>query len=162
MHEKREDNTKTDRGLPAGSILKNKIIKNLTKTAKKIAVLATIITFAISFGIIVSHAQKNVDKGPETITLSDYAESESAVTFTHKSHGSTGEIGANCSTCHHKSNKFITPVKCSECHKMKVEEEVPNYSHAFHKLCIGCHKDEIVAGNDKTNLTCDSCHVQEK
>ena len=159
MHEKREDNTKTNRGLPARLYLK---LINFTKTAKKIVLLSTIITFAIFFGIIFSHAQKTVDEGPETITLSDYAGSEAVVTFVHKSHGSTGEVGANCITCHHKTNKFITPGKCSECHKIKPEEEVPNYSHAFHKLCIGCHKKEIVAGNDKISLSCDSCHDPEK
>ncbi len=159
MHKRKEDDTKTDRGLPAKLYFS---LVQFTKAAKKIVILSTIITLAISFGIIVSFAQKTVDEGPETITLSDYAASEKAVTFVHKSHGNTGKVGANCTTCHHKANKFITPGKCSECHKMQMEEEVPNYSHAFHKLCIGCHKEEIVAGNDKISLSCDSCHVPEK
>jgi len=159
MNERREDNTIIGRGLPVAPFLK---LVNIKKTAKKITLLSTIITFAISFGIIVSYAQRTVDEGPETITLSDYARSVEAVTFTHKSHGNTGEVGANCITCHHKANKFITPGKCSECHKMKVEEEVPSYPQAFHKLCIGCHKEEIVAGNDKIDLSCESCHVPKE
>jgi class III cytochrome C family protein len=159
MHKRKEDNTKTNRGLPAKLSLKSVNFTKITKTAKKIVIFSTIITLTTTFGIIVSHAQKALDEGPETITLSDYAGSVEAVTFVHKSHGSTGEVGANCTTCHHKANKFITPGKCSKCHKMQMEEEVPNYSHAFHKLCIGCHKEEIVAGNDKISLSCDSCHV---
>ncbi|MBN1571801.1 MAG: cytochrome c3 family protein [Deltaproteobacteria bacterium] len=126
---------------------------------RSILLISAIVLTASLLGIVVSRAQKAVDEGPEVITLKDYAVTEEAVTFTHKNHGKTGEVGADCLTCHHTSNRLVTPGKCSECHKVKEEEDVLNHHQAFHMLCIGCHKKEIVAGNEKLNLTCDSCHV---
>jgi hypothetical protein len=132
------------------------------KRLKNVLLFSTVVLLASLFGIVISHAQKAVDEGPAVITLEDYAVSEEAVTFTHKNHGKSGEVGADCMTCHHKSNKFVTPGKCSECHKVEEVDEVLNHTQAFHMLCIGCHKKEIIAGSEAVNLTCDSCHVSKK
>ena len=153
MTQKVEKIENADRGHPFNGAVKP------GKCVKGVLLISTIVFIASLFGIVVSHAQKTVDQGPEIITLKDYAVTEEAVTFTHKNHGKTGEVGADCLTCHHTSNKYVTPGKCSECHKVKEEGEVLNHHQAFHMLCIGCHKKEIIAGNEVVNLTCDSCHV---
>jgi hypothetical protein len=154
MTQKRAKNTeKTDRDRPSGGAAK------LVGRSRGILFISTLLFLASLLGGVVSHAQKKVDEGPEVITLEDYAVTEEAVTFTHKNHGKTGEVGADCMTCHHTSNKFETPGKCSECHKAKEEEEVLSHHQAFHVQCIGCHKEEIVAGVEALNLTCESCHV---
>ena len=150
---KGENVEKTDRDCPTNGAVKP------GKRVRNIALLSTAVFIASLFGIVVSHAQKTVDEGPDVITLKDYAVTEEAVTFIHKNHGKKGEVGADCLTCHHTSNRLVTPGKCSECHKVKEEGEVLNHHQAFHMLCIGCHKKELIAGNEVVNLTCDSCHV---
>jgi len=110
---------------------------------------------------LVAWAQKPdaLSLGPEKITLSEYNRGAGLVTFTHKNHGKSGKRTTHCATCHHTTIEQIVPKKCSTCHEEKQTQTTPDISFAFHKSCIGCHKDEMKRGTAGVSLTCDSCHV---
>lgn len=79
-----------------------------------------------------------------------------SVEFPHSKHFAS----VDCRTCHHKwkGNEVITGCKNTGCHDVavsptKTEKNRPNpdslikyYKMAYHKMCIGCHK-EIKAQN---------------
>lgn len=72
----------------------------------------------------------------------------SAVDFPHNLH-----FGYNCKTCHHKWENDTDLNGCMACHdltespskagggKVDPEEAVMYYKTAYHKMCIGCHKE---------------------
>jgi hypothetical protein len=81
----------------------------------------------------------------------------SAVAFPHSRH-----FGYTCKTCHHKwnGNSAVQSCTASRCHDQLSAsvntnkmlryrpESIGYYKYAFHKKCIGCHK-EIKAHNAK-------------
>ncbi len=78
------------------------------------------------------------------------------VTLPHKAHAST----ITCTECHHtwKKAERKTPQKCAECHKAADKGE-KGLKRAYHKQCMGCHKDLKTQGK-KTGPTtkCSGCH----
>jgi formate dehydrogenase maturation protein FdhE len=116
---------------------------------------------ALAVGLLVSRAAE-VTTVPEQITLTPYNRTAGVVTFTHKDHGSMGEKAPNCAFCHHTTPWDRTPEKCSNCHKAVDEAGVPGDETAFHKLCVGCHSDEINRGNKRLTLRCDACHASHE
>jgi len=118
---------------------------------------------------------------PESVTAK-----RPAVEFPHSRH-----FDFNCIECHHKWDKESQIENCttSGCHDLletpkkankksvSEEESILYYKNAFHKACIGCHKD-IKAKNllaesrlrvsDKSTIiknvgptTCKTCHQPE-
>lgn len=118
-----------------------------------------------------------------TITLkapSGVETKRSAVSFPHTVH-----FGYSCVTCHHKweTSSPITGCQVSGCHDVKesplkskdkkIKANSPlYYKNAFHKKCLGCHKDlkkqakalEMKKGKIKEKIptagptACISCH----
>ena len=78
------------------------------------------------------------------------------ILFGHKTHTAESGYGISCSNCHHNLEEGETvPQACGECHETESQEEdMLSRSDAFHKQCIGCHK-EAEAGPEK----CELCHV---
>lgn len=136
------------------------LITRAAAYARKAATLLFILLLATMPGLFILKAQEAYDKGPEVINLKDYDIGSGPVTFTHIDHGNTGDVKATCWDCHHKAVKGTTPGKCSECHKSTESEDgTPSYTQSFHRLCIGCHTEEIKKGNSEVMITCDSCHI---
>lgn len=118
---------------------------------------------------------------PESVTAK-----RSAVDFPHSRH-----FDFNCMECHHKWDKVSQIDNCtvSGCHDLlespkkankkaiSEEEAILYYKNAYHKTCIGCHKDikaqNLLAEsrlrvNDKDTVikkvgptTCKVCHLPE-
>jgi len=70
--------------------------------------------------------------------------------FDHAIHD-TGE----CVSCHHLGR---TDQKCTECHTVIPQGEVPGAMQAFHDNCYRCHV-KGGASNGKAT-TCEECHVE--
>lgn len=117
--------------------------------------------FMLTIGSLLSLVAEATDSGPDVITLKDFEVGARPVTFIHRDHGSTGEVGARCETCHHDTPENTTPAKCSKCHKASEENGIPPDIEAFHILCILCHTEEIKGGNSEVSIECISCHNPE-
>ena len=106
--------------------------------------------------LIKNEGYKKIKKGP--------------VNFSHKKHAD--ELGINCTECHHKYvngknvwKKGDAVEKCAKCHnpiKKKGSKEL-DLMHAYHKNCMGCHKQMHKAGKisnkDYKHLRkCNTCH----
>ena len=118
---------------------------------------------------------------PESVTAK-----RSAIDFPH-----SGHFDFNCMECHHKWDKESAIDTCttSGCHELlespkkannqtvSPDEAILYYKNAYHKLCIGCHKD-IKAKNlmaesqlrvsDRDTIikkvgptSCKACHLPE-
>ncbi len=119
---------------------------------KKSRIVIALSTFALvaavfAFGGFTAQAGTNDDGPKAPITLKN---KKGAVTFKHEIHKSQ-----SCKTCHHKEKDGKIGVACSECHKAKVENDVPKAKKAFHDKCIACHKKE-----KKGPSKCKECHVK--
>jgi hypothetical protein len=123
--------------------------------------LAVIILFLSPFGLDLSRAAETIAV-PDSIALSEYNRTAGVVTFVHKDHGSTGGEKPACSYCHHTTAWGQPPQKCSMCHMPIDDTAAPTDAVAFHKLCVGCHKAEIVRGDKRIDLGCGYCHVAER
>ena len=107
----------------------------------------------------------------------------SAVEFKHAKH-----FKYDCRTCHHKweGNAKITNCTTSNCHDLLkspkkptkylayTEKGIKYYKYAYHKNCIGCHKEIKVEQKKKETLyqkleteikyvptSCNECHPKE-
>jgi len=96
----------------------------------------------------------------------EYAERKKApVTLTHKKHAE--EYGIACADCHHvyKDGENIfeegdSVQKCSECHNaQKSEGKVKKLMLAYHKNCMGCHKELKKQAKETGPTTCSGCHL---
>ena len=97
------------------------------------------------------------------------------VQFNHYAH--MDDYGIECSRCHHvyQGGKNVwedgDPVKkCEECHNdptTKNELRLPaknlNLKWAFHKNCIGCHREYNKENKvEAAPVKCQNCHVEQK
>lgn len=82
--------------------------------------------------------------------------------FNHDEHNELAGI-EECSGCHHGGSEGVidfddssegTP--CVDCHPVKAENGETPLMRAYHRQCIGCHKQE-----DKGPQACGSCHVKQ-
>jgi len=81
------------------------------------------------------------------------------VTLSHKKHAEQYKI--NCTECHHawKKEERQNPQKCGECHKEKQEGKAISTKLAYHKLCMGCHKELQKQSKPAGPTTkCNGCH----
>lgn len=97
---------------------------------------------------------------PETITLDILSKRYGPVAFSHSYHA---EMAGDCVSCHHHSEKGVTPA-CGECHepitvyhyKGSEREMGIGLKGAYHRQCLGCHK-EMESGP----VGCTDCHEKE-
>jgi hypothetical protein len=122
---------------------------------------ALVLVGVILLFVIAYSSEKNVlatsatqTKGPETIILKKIMNKYEPVSFSHEMH--TG-VAENCAQCHH------TPpgenLACSECHGAPFDPtdlNKPGLKGAYHRQCIGCHKD---VGSGPTG--CTDCHAKK-
>jgi c(7)-type cytochrome triheme protein len=120
---------------------------------------------------------------PEEIMLDDHTvftnRERPAVAFPHMDHINSG---IECKTCHHrfKGGKNILDemelqegaegLKCPSCHKEKpgfrfapdLDPTKRNLQQAFHRQCIGCHRQLKQEGKKSGPVTCGQCHPWKK
>jgi c(7)-type cytochrome triheme protein len=120
---------------------------------------------------------------PEDILLDDHtvftSRERPAVAFRHMYHISNG---IECKTCHHRfqGGKNILDemelqegaegIKCSSCHKTTLgfrfapdlDPTKRNLRQAFHRQCMGCHRQVGQEGKKAGPVTCGQCHPWKK
>jgi len=120
---------------------------------------------------------------PEDILLNDHSVFTSrerpAVAFPHMSHINNG---IECKTCHHRfqGGKNVLDemelqegaegIKCATCHKEKpgfrlspdLDASKRNLQQAFHRECMGCHRQLTQEGKKSGPVTCGQCHPWKK
>lgn len=82
------------------------------------------------------------------------------VPFMHDTHNEKAEI-EDCVTCHHsKTDDGMRDMEtssegepCSSCHAVKRDDGGTPLMRAYHKACIGCHKERA-----KGPVACAECH----
>lgn len=90
-------------------------------------------------------------QSPEKVTIGASAAWFAPVEF---SHGVHAEIAGDCVSCHHFSEGQAAP--CATCHEQQTEvtdAASPSLKVAYHKRCMGCHRD---AGSGPVD--CEGCH----
>jgi len=119
---------------------------------------------------------------PESILLDDHTgftnRERPAVAFPHMSHINNG---IECKTCHHRfqGGKNVLDemelqegaegIKCSSCHKDKagfrsapdLDPTKRNLQQAFHRQCMGCHRQVSQEGKKAGPVTCGACHPRK-
>ena len=120
---------------------------------------------------------------PENIVLDDHSvftsRERAPVAFPHMYHISNG---IECKTCHHRfqGGKNILDemelqegaegIKCSSCHKEKpgfrfaagLDPTERNLQQAYHRQCMGCHRQVSQEGKKSGAVTCGECHPWQK
>lgn len=79
------------------------------------------------------------------------------VKFNHTKH--TTDYKVDCKVCHHKeADPKVKAQKCTDCHDpAEVKDGSPKAMDAYHKTCIGCHKQQAEAGK-AAPTKCNECH----
>jgi hypothetical protein len=117
-------------------------------------------------------------KIPETVTIKALENKYGPVKFPHRKifqalvdnikdnklaeyfHDGTQKM---CQGCHHNSPAAQTSPRCSSCHGKPFDESklfVPGLMGAYHRQCMGCHKEMKM---DKPISTdCTACHAEKK
>ncbi len=115
-------------------------------------------------GVLVGFLTVSLAGPPDVIKIEHKytAKKKGPVTLSHTKH--VKEYKVACTECHHKwqKEKEKQPKKCSDCHKEKKEGKVLSLKRAFHKNCMGCHKNLAKQGK-KTGPTtkCSKCHAKK-
>ncbi len=103
--------------------------------------------------------EHKVDEGPDIVIMDQLVNLYQPVPFAHKLHASMSDMSGGCSFCHHYSevDKDVPP--CRECHEISPavgDLQQPGLKGAYHRQCIGCHRD----WSDETG--CIACHEVKK
>ena len=101
---------------------------------------------------LVTRDNTHEGKIPDNFVLNNEGEIFKTVTFPHKVHI---EIVGDCKLCHHNSPEGETP-SCKTCHCAPFDPEnleKPGSKGAYHRRCIGCHKEY-----DSGPVGCVECH----
>ncbi|MBP1726141.1 MAG: class cytochrome family protein [Deltaproteobacteria bacterium] len=134
-------------------------------------------------GMVVCTWTLQLNAQPEDILLDDHSvfksRERSPAAFRHMYHISNG---IECKTCHHrfKGGKNILDetelqegaegIKCSSCHKQTpgfrfapdLDPTKRNLQQAFHRQCMGCHRQVSQEGKKAGPVTCGECHPWKK
>lgn len=79
------------------------------------------------------------------------------MTFAHINHA-----GENCLDCHHNYNDTTGSGLCMSCH-VTDQDIRPLLETQFHDLCLGCHEDKQLAGEDGgPTRVCVDCHLDDE
>jgi len=90
------------------------------------------------------------EKVPDTPYRVLFQSMAGKVQFDHMEH--VKDYGLACNDCHHNLSEGETdPDTCGSCHLPDADDPIKR-SDAFHKQCIGCHKD---GGPTQ----CNGCHL---
>lgn len=84
------------------------------------------------------------------------------VVLSHKKHAEDYKIA--CTECHHtwKKEEAKQPKKCASCHKEEKQGKVLSLKGAFHKNCMGCHRELKKQGKATGPTTkCTECHQKK-
>lgn len=97
------------------------------------------------------------ESGPALTIIGDLAELYSPVIFDHALHEQMSAITGDCANCHHETS-LGEPIRgCADCHLVERAADdltIPSLKGAFHRQCLGCHKDWSHANS------CGSCHEE--
>lgn len=119
-------------------------------------VLMAIIMIVSVFGFVVGNAiGKNIDMGPEEITMKTAEEKKPAV-FPHRKH----QDMMGCLECHHARDKDRIMVidRCGACHNSTMDNnQINSLKKVGHLKCLGCHKKASEEGRI-SKITCSGCH----
>ena len=124
----------------------------------------------------------NLGAQPDDIVLDDQSvfisRSRPAVAFPHIQH-IDAEI--ECSDCHHrfKDGENIVDeaeleedaegIRCASCHKSEpnfqfapdLDRSRRTLQQAYHRMCIGCHRQELKDNKKAGSVTCGGCHPKK-
>ena len=85
----------------------------------------------------------NLQEAPDSMLLSELADTYEPVHFNHRLHAGMAEMHDSCSTCHHYSPKGKIPA-CKECHTPNGDPtnlRQPGLKGAYHRQCLSCHRE---------------------
>ena len=102
--------------------------------------------------------EPSVSEAPEVFLLDQLSEIYVPVVFPHKLHAAMSKMGRGCETCHHRHEKDRIP-PCRECHggpSNPVNLRQPALKGAYHRLCLGCHREWTHATD------CVVCHAKRE
>lgn len=102
--------------------------------------------------ISIAASAHSTDEGPRTIVLGQPGNLYEPVIFDHRSHAEMGSMGDGCVSCHHYTPAGRVP-PCSECHLRPAKLGQPGLKGAYHRQCLGCHKQW------SGTTDCGDCHV---
>jgi hypothetical protein len=102
-----------------------------------------------------------IAQGPDVVVINNKytAKKKEPVTLTHKKHAVDYKIA--CKECHHTWDQKpgTQPPKCATCHKEQAQGKVLGTMQAYHKSCMGCHKELQKQGKPTGPTTkCNDCH----
>ncbi|MFN2342884.1 MAG: acidic tetraheme cytochrome c3 TmcA [Desulfonatronovibrio sp.] len=81
------------------------------------------------------------------------------VIFNHYEH----ELNYDCAVCHHEYDEkgnllegvASIDLRCSDCHSLEGEGNIPSLRRAYHVQCKNCHVQE-----EAGPFTCSECHIR--
>lgn len=88
--------------------------------------------------------EHEVQEGPEVVILDQLERLYEPVPFAHKLHASMADMSGGCTFCHHYSEAAQKVPPCRECHeenRAAGDLRQPGLKGAYHRQCIGCHRD---------------------
>ncbi len=115
---------------------------------------------AVLFGAVIALAAGVT----EVVTIDNQytVKKKGPVVLSHKKHAVDYKVA--CVECHHMWNqkKGTQPKKCSTCHKEKKRGKVLGLMRAYHKNCMGCHRELKKQGKPTGPTTkCNDCHQKK-
>lgn len=96
------------------------------------------------------------ERGPDVVVIDSMADLYAGVTFDHRLHEDMAEMGDGCASCHHANDDGRIEA-CRTCHPIQRAEEneaLPGLKGAYHRQCLGCHRDWSGANG------CAFCHEE--
>ena len=93
--------------------------------------------------------------GPELVILDKLEELYLPVPFDHRGHAEMAEMINGCAVCHHHTPEGASFPACQSCHETSPKREdirKPGLKAAYHRQCMGCHRDWSGA------TQCAACH----
>lgn len=121
-----------------------------------IPAMLTILASCLALGMPGQTATNGADTGPDTIVLDQVPGCYGSVFFDHRLHVQMSAIGDGCTHCHHDAAKGAPIQPCRACHEpitAAVTSDVPGLRGAYHRQCLGCHRDWAHAN------ACGYCHM---
>ena len=97
-------------------------------------------------------SQKRV---PDLVIMDELEELYLPVPFDHRGHAEMAEMIEGCAVCHHHTPEGAALPACKSCHETSPKREdirKPSLKAAYHRQCMGCHRDWSGA------TRCAACH----
>ena len=94
-------------------------------------------------------------QAPEVVLLDELEELYLPVPFDHRGHAEMAGMAGGCAVCHHYTPEGAAKPACKTCHETSPKREdlrKPGLKAAYHRQCMGCHRDWSGA------TECAACH----